>query len=442
MKKVKFIDLFAGIGGLRSGFEQAFSENNIVPECVFTSEIKKHAIKVLEENYSHGIFAGDITKVDVDEIPDFDFLLAGFPCQPFSSGGKRLGFSDTRGTLFFEIERILEAKRPYGFLLENVEGMVKHDLENPKDKMGKTLSTIINVLETLGYKVTWKVLDSKDFGLAQSRKRIFIAGTKKEEISLENFAKSSGKLQDILLKGLPTKESNFTQMLFKNFKPEELYGKSIKDKRGGINNIHSWDIGLKGEVSSEQKILLGLLLKERRKKHWAEKKGIDWMDGMPLTLEEIKTFYPHENLKEMLEDLTEKGYIKLEHPKSLVEEFRENGSVVKVRKPNPNIEKGYNIVTGKLSFEFNKILDPNDLAPTIVATDVSRLGIVDGEGIRQLTLQEGLKLFGFPDNFKFNVNEDEGFDLLGNTVSVPVVKAICKRLCHSYVSNSLEVTHI
>nr|AGV74270.1 DNA-methyltransferase [Bacillus pumilus] len=442
MKKVKFIDLFAGIGGLRSGFEQAFSENNIVPECVFTSEIKKHAIKVLEENYSHGIFAGDITKVDVDEIPDFDFLLAGFPCQPFSSGGKRLGFSDTRGTLFFEIERILEAKRPYGFLLENVEGMVKHDLENPKDKMGKTLSTIINVLETLGYKVTWKVLDSKDFGLAQSRKRIFIAGTKKEEISLENFAKSSGKLQDILLKGLPTKESNFTQMLFKNFKPEELYGKSIKDKRGGINNIHSWDIGLKGEVSSEQKILLGLLLKERRKKHWAEKKGIDWMDGMPLTLEEIKTFYPHENLKEMLEDLTEKGYIKLEHPKSLVEEFREDGSVVKVRKPNPNIEKGYNIVTGKLSFEFNKILDPNDLAPTIVATDVSRLGIVDGEGIRQLTLQEGLKLFGFPDTFKFNVNEDEGFDLLGNTVSVPVVKAICKRLCHSYVSNSLEVTHI
>lgn len=437
MNKIKFIDLFAGMGGLRTGFEQAFAENNIKTDCVFTSEIKKPAIKVLNDNFPHEKFVGDITKVSVEEIPDFDFLLAGFPCQPFSSGGRRLGFADTRGTLFFEIERILEAKRPYGFLLENVEGMVKHDAENKKDPIGRTLATILKVLESLGYKTTWKVLDSKDFGLAQSRKRIFIAGTRVDEISLEGFETKTSTLKDVLLSGLPTIDSAFTQILFKNYTPEELYGKSIKDKRGGDKNIHSWDLGLKGEVSAEQKQLLEMLLRERRKKHWAEKKQMEWMDGMPLTLEEIQTFYHHENTKEMLEDLVEKGYIKFEHPRSLIEEFREDGSIVKVRRPDPNIEKGYNIVTGKLSFEFNKILDPNDFAPTIVATDVSRLGVVDGNGLRRLTLQEGLRLFGFPDRYIFDVSEDEGFDLLGNTVSVPVVKAICNRLSNSYLSHSL-----
>ncbi|WP_406621451.1 DNA (cytosine-5-)-methyltransferase [Bacillus atrophaeus] len=437
MNNLKFIDLFAGIGGLRLGFEQAFFQNNIKTECVYTSEIKKSAIKVLKDNFPHKKFGGDITKTNLEEIPEFDFLLAGFPCQPFSSGGKRLGFADTRGTLFFEIQRILEARRPYGFLLENVEGLVKHDLESKKDPIGKTLATILRVLEDLGYKTTWKVLDSKDFGLPQSRKRIFIAGTRVDEIPLEGFDVKSSTLQDILLKGLPTIESDFTKKLLKKYKPEELYGKSIKDKRGGKNNIHSWDIGLKGEVTTEQKQLLEQLLKERRKKHWAEKKKMDWMDGMPLTLDEIQTFYPHNNLEEILEDLVEKGYLKFEHPKSLFEEFREDGSLVKVRKPDPNIKKGYNIVTGKLSFEFNKILDPHDLAPTLVATDVSRLGIVDGNGLRKLTLQEGLKLFGFPENFIFDVSEEEGFDLLGNTVSVPVVKAICNKLCNSYISNQL-----
>lgn len=439
MKKIKFIDLFAGMGGLRLGFEQAFKESGFDTQCVFTSEIKKSAIKVLNDNFSHEKFVGDITKINIDELPSFDFLLAGFPCQPFSSGGKRLGFADTRGTLFFEIEKILKAKKPYGFLLENVEGMVKHDLENKKDSIGRTLSTILNVLDHLGYKTTWKVLDSKEFGLAQSRKRIFITGTRIDKIPLEDFDSKTSLLKDVLLKDIPTTETRFTKNLFKHFQPEDLYGKSIKDKRGGEKNIHSWDLELKGKVTDEQKELLNNLLKERRKKHWAEKKKMDWMDGMPLTLEEIQTFYQHENTEDMLEDLVEKGYLKFEHPKSLIEESRDNGSILKVRRADPNIPKGYNIVTGKLSFEFNKILDPNDIAPTIVATDVSKLGVLDGEGLRKLTLQEGLKLFGFPEDFIFNVSEIEGFDLLGNTVSTPIVRAISNRLCNSYIKNETPV---
>lgn len=128
--KVRFIDLFAGIGGIRLGFEQAMKKEGFETACVMTSEIKPHALEVLEHNFKHDFLAGDIFDIHSHFIPDFDFLLGGFPCQPFSSGGKRQGFLDTRGTLFFEIERILRAKKPYGFILENVEGMVKHDLAN------------------------------------------------------------------------------------------------------------------------------------------------------------------------------------------------------------------------------------------------------------------------------------------------------------------------
>ena len=115
MKRVKFIDLFAGLGGIRLGFEKSFQELGYETECVMTSEIKKYAVKTLNHNFSHGYFAGDIFEVKNEDIPDFDFLLGGFPCQPFSSGGKRQGFLDTRGTLFFEIERILAEKTALWF---------------------------------------------------------------------------------------------------------------------------------------------------------------------------------------------------------------------------------------------------------------------------------------------------------------------------------------
>ena len=137
--KIKFIDLFSGIGGIRLGFESACSELKISCECVFTSEIKPAAIKIFEQNHSEEKIFGDITKISCEEIPDFDILLAGFPCQSFSSAGKRLGFDDTRGTLFFEIEKILSHKKPQGFILENVEGLVLHD-------KGKTLKTILDKL--------------------------------------------------------------------------------------------------------------------------------------------------------------------------------------------------------------------------------------------------------------------------------------------------------
>ncbi len=184
-KKLRIIDLFAGIGGIRLGFEK------IGAECVFSSEWDKHAQDMYEENHGERPF-GDINDINPKDIPNHDFLLAGFPCQPFSIAGKQFGFADTRGTLFFNIEKILEEKKPYGFLLENVSRLVTHD-------KGRTFKIIIDRLESLGYTVYHKVLNTIDYGLPQLRKRIYIVGFK-DKIHFQ-FPKPDGTkltLEDIL----------------------------------------------------------------------------------------------------------------------------------------------------------------------------------------------------------------------------------------------------
>lgn len=439
-KTIKYIDLFAGLGGIRLGFKQAFEEAGFETKCVLTAEIKTAAVKALTTNFGMRTIQGDVTTIDSSEIPDFDFLLAGFPCQAFSVAGKQRGFLDTRGTLFFEVERILREKSPYGFILENVEGLVTHDREKPHDKIGRTLSTILYKLETeLGYQVSWKVLDAQKFGLAQSRNRIYIVGTKNEKISLTGFKTVKKVFRDVMETGLETEKSRFTKLLFDKYKPEELYGKAIKDKRGGIDNIHSWDVELRGHVTDQEKELLNTLLKERRKKHWAAVIGIDWMDGMPLTTDQIRTFYDSENLQEMLDDLVEKGYLVLEHPKkkvAIVDE--ENNRSAFERIPDTTKPQGYNIVSGKLSFDFTRILSPDDVTPTLVAMDMATLGVIDNGGLRHLSLREGLRLFGYPDSYslddftKTQKGLDWGYDLLGNTVCVPVIKSIADRLVDAY----------
>ncbi|MCR5586469.1 MAG: DNA (cytosine-5-)-methyltransferase [Lachnospiraceae bacterium] len=442
-KVVKFIDLFSGMGGIRLGFEQAFKKAGYNTKCVLTSEIKEAAIKAHELNFPGEVLEGDVTKIATKDIEDFDFLLAGFPCQAFSVAGKQRGFADTRGTLFFEVERILRDKKPYGFILENVEGLVTHDKENASDKIGRTLSTIIHSLETMGYEVNWKVLDAKNFGLAQTRNRIYIVGTLKDKISLDNFKKKTKSFGRIQENGLPTVDDAFTQALLAIYQPQELYGKSIKDKRGGENNIHSWELGIRGQTTVAEKNLLNRLLKERRKKHWAEVIGIDWMDGMPLTVEQIRTFYDSDQLEDMLQHLLELGYLVYEHPKKKVTITNEDGRSSSERVPDESKPKGYNIVTGKLSFEFSQILDPFTATPTMVAMDMERVGVVDGNGIRRLTLNEGLALFGYPKKYSLEIYDTEskrrkaGFDLLGNTVCVPVIQAVAERVAVSY-TNHLE----
>jgi len=423
---VKFIDLFSGIGGIREGFEQACADRKIDSQCVFTSDIKPASIKVFNQNHPNEEIKGDITKIDPTTIPDFDVLLAGFPCQAFSSAGKRLGFDEARGLLIFYVAKILEAKQPKAFVLENVEGLVKHDMKNaPKDSpIGYTLLVILKKLQELGYKTSWKLIDASEYGIPQQRKRVYIVGTKIKKPNLEGFQKKDSCLADVLESGLPTVETQFTKRLIKLIGLENLPGMSIKDKRGGSNNIHSWDLQLKGKTTQRQRDLLNRILTERRKKKWAKEYGIVWMDGMPLTLQMIESFWEKPGLQEDLDYLVQKKYLKLEHPKQ--QYTNESGTTYRV--PVESLPLGYNIVSGKMSFEINEVLDPSQKAPTLVAMDMAHLYVVDGDGLRPLSLREGLRLFGYPDKLRFDVSKEEGYDLLGNTVVVPIIKLVSGRV--------------
>ena len=172
--KFRFIDLFAGVGGMRIPFEE------LGGKCVFTSEIDDRAAATYETNFGEKP-TGDIRAVDEKVIPDHDLLVGGFPCQPFSHAGLKEGFNDeTRGTLFFEIERIVGYHEPTAILLENVKGLVSHD-------KGNTMRVIERHLDGLGYWVHTMVLNAKDFGLPQNRERIFIVGLHKERIDADTF---------------------------------------------------------------------------------------------------------------------------------------------------------------------------------------------------------------------------------------------------------------
>lgn len=415
--KFTFIDLFAGMGGFRIAMQQ------LGGKCVYSSEFKASAQQAYLANFGEMPF-GDITKESTKRyIPNhFDVLCAGFPCQAFSAAGARKGFADeTRGTLFFEVARILKEKRPKGFFLENVEGLVNHD-------GGRTLRIILDTLRDLGYKVSHRVLDASDFGVAQARRRIYIVGAFDSEVSLDDFPVRKATVGDVLEQGKPLSNNRITQLLLKRFSLDELYGKSIKDKRGGDDNIHSWDIGIKGKTTKAERTLLDKILTERRKKKWAVQWGIDWMDGMPLSREMIASFYQDKDLDKLLESLVKKRYLVYEHPKKRVTKKTESGVSYSVREEDDSKPKGYNIVAGKLSFDISKILDPNNVAPTLVAMDMNKLYVGDNGGLRRLTLREGLRLFGYPEEYMLGMSEREGYDLLGNTVVVPAISAVAERL--------------
>lgn len=210
---MKYFSMFSGIGGFELGIKRAFSVRDGSPStsetgtskqgvesattskgsngastsssgtgstgqvlCVGYSEIDKYAIKVYERHFNGHTNYGDATTINAKELPDFDLLVGGFPCQAFSVAGKRAGFNDTRGTLFFDIARILKEKRPRHLVLENVKGLLSHE-------QGKTFQTIIGVLSDIGYRVEWQVLNSKNFGVPQNRERVFIIGHLRGECS-------------------------------------------------------------------------------------------------------------------------------------------------------------------------------------------------------------------------------------------------------------------
>lgn len=209
----RFIDLFAGIGGIRLGFE------HVGGKCVFSSEWDKAAAKTYEANFGEKPY-GDITKLDPKDIPDFDILLGGFPCQPFSIIGEKKGFKhETQGTLFFNIEEILKSRSPKAFMLENVRNLTAHD-------KGRTFKVIKEHLEQAGYNVHYKVLNALDYGVPQKRERIIICGFKKNV----DFKFPTPLTYQVQIKDILDPEAENNKKLFVKESIRDSRNERMKDK--------------------------------------------------------------------------------------------------------------------------------------------------------------------------------------------------------------------
>ena len=414
-RTIKFVDLFAGVGGIRLGLEEVLRKHSVDHQCVFSCEIHPKAQETYALNYEETPYS-DIR--NIEKLPYHDVLLAGFPCQSFSYAGKHKGFADTRGTLFFEIERLLGVanKKPKYLLLENVRGFTTHD-------KGRTFKTVLERLELLGYKVKPRLLNSSSFNVPQNRVRIYLVCKLNEEpnLSIESdvghadshkFKRSKSQI-DIFeqrdascktVKDIIEEEVDSKYMCSKTFtlqlkdaldgEPfEKLHGVRLIDYRGG-NSIHSWDLGLKGHCSKEERNFMDALISNRRKKHFGQEK-----DGKRLSIDQIKTFWDKPNVEETIGSLIKKGYLGEDN-------------------------KTYNPVAGNMSFEVFKFLDPDSISITVVSSDANKLGIVSKGLPRRITPRECARLQGFPDSFKLHPNDNWAYHQIGNSVSVPVISAV------------------
>lgn len=410
---IKFIDLFAGVGGIRLGAASALAKHGIESQCVLSSEIDEKACETYHLNFQE-YPSGDIK--NIVEIEPFDLLLAGFPCQPFSYAGKRQGFGDTRGTLFFEVERILSIYQPKVFLLENVRGLYTHD-------GGRTFETIINKLHELGYGTYDLLLNSSDFGVPQNRVRLYILGIKGatpkmtlstnlgaadshcykkefQQLALQGYGKQFDRctVGQILEEYVPEKyycSQEFTDQLRSVIGDDlsKLHGYRLIDYRGG-QSLHSWELGKKGKCSKAEVEFMNLLIQNRRKPIFGTQQ-----DGKKLTLEQIKTFYAADDVLDVITSLKKKGYLK-----------EENGK--------------FNPVCGNMSFEVFKFLDPNSISITLTSSDSNRLGVIQNNRPRRITPRECARLQGFPDSFIVNPTDAFAYKQFGNSVSVPVIEAV------------------
>ncbi|MFC1767972.1 DNA (cytosine-5-)-methyltransferase [Candidatus Margulisiibacteriota bacterium] len=316
--KTTFVDLFAGIGGFRLAFESLGSK------CTFSSEWDRYAQETYQTNFKE-IPKGDISKINTDDVPNHDILCAGFPCQAFSICGSMKGFEDTRGTLFFELLRIASIKKPKVLFLENVKHLIHHDNK-------RTLATIIKHLLNLGYKVSYEILNAKDFGVPQNRERLVIICNKEKLFNFGSIRKTpSGCIEDFL-----EKKADFEYL------PKKSY----------------------------------TLIKN------------------PIRQESGLIFVGHRN-----------------------KPIRKNGI-------RPNTEH-----LSRVHKQPNRIYSAKGIHPTIPSQEpTGRFYILHNNKVRKLTINECYKLMGFPDSFKKPVPQAEQYKQIGNSICVPMVKAVGKEI--------------
>lgn len=409
---------------MRLAFESAARSLNLETECVLSSEINPDAQLVYQTNFGDTPL-GDIRLID--QLPEHQILLAGFPCQSFSYAGKKAGFGDTRGTLFFEIVRLIDTFKPQAFIFENVRGLVSHD-------SGQTLETIKGEMSDRGYSFDYFVLNSSNFSLPQNRVRVYLVGilnaspqfrlvsdlgpkdshsSNHQQLSLFYPLSQPITVADILEDNPDAKydcSPEFVKALKQivNQDLNRLHGMRLIDYRGG-NSIHSWELGLRGECSLDEIELMNLFILKRRNKEFG-----NHQDGKLLTKEQIATFFAHPNLDEILDSLVTKKYL------------QRNNLL-------------YKPVSGNFSFEVYKFLDPAKISVTVVASDANRLGVYYNHRVRRITPREAARLQGFPDNFSLHSNDDKAYHQMGNSVSVNVVTTVAEEVIQNVLYSEKPV---
>jgi len=385
---MKFIDLFAGIGGFRYGLQKVEIESESSSDyesgasqhgqrafhCVWSNEWDKYANQIYTKHFGE-CDSRDIRTVDTKDIPDHDLLCAGFPCQSFSIAGKRLGFEDTRGTMFFEIARIIRDKGPRYFLLENVKGLLSHD-------EGKTFQTILGVLSDLGYEYQWQVLNSKNFGVPQNRERVFIVGHLRETSRPEVF---------------PIGES---YSISHQTKYAEQAGRSrisstIDARYGSLRNAGETYLHYIGGIRGKR----DMWLKDNKQnsRNFSQGQRVYSSDGIASTIAGNAGGLGGKTGLYAIPVLT---------PDRM--EKRQNGRRFK-----------------------------NDGDPAFTLTSQDKHGVYDGLNIRRLTPIECERLQGFPDNWTEGISDTQRYKCLGNAVTTLVITEIGRKLIQTKEVNQI-----
>ena len=386
---MKYFSMFSGIGGFELGIKKA---TNNTWECVGFSEINKYAKETYKSHFPQHTNYGDCTAIQPENLPDFDFLCGGFPCQAFSIAGKRRGFEDTRGTLFFEIARILKVKRPKTILLENVKGLLNHN-------KGKTFSVIIQTLEQLGYSIEWMVLNSKDYGVPQNRERVFIIGHLGEECGQKIFPLRkfneyyNGEIQ---IKDISIWEQNEKHEPIKQEGNKNNY--SIYRTMYNINKRISYAIDANYYKGTNLK---NYLEKKRRQLVFIKKEN---------------------KLKEITQKVSDAQ--RIYDSKGIAKTLKGLGGDIGVKTGLYTIPV---LTPDRLNKKQNGRRFKEDGEPSFTITAQDRHGVYDGYRVRRLTPIECERLQDFPDKWTLG-SDTQRYKQCGNAVTVNVIETIINEI--------------
>lgn len=435
-----FVDLFSGVGGFRYALE------NLGGKCLGFSEVDKNAIEIYKKNFNDPteVELGDITKIK--ELPFYaDLIVGGVPCQSWSIAGKMKGFDDPRGKLWGDVVRLVKKTKPKAFIFENVKG-----LADPRNK--KNLQYIIREFEKLDYHVTYKVINSYDFGVPQNRERIYIVGTTKEFSKKKIFEypvptnaghKLHQFIDDMLIDSKDSKKKMSPEEIFDNGKvpgSRNRFQKSdefndffiFSDTRNGHTTVHSWELI---KTTKRDKEICMLILKNRRKKIYGES------DGNPIPFSSLKKL-DGKITKDELTRLIDKNIVRL--VKGVGYEFvnSKNSSgingIYRVFLPRSSI---FSTLTATGTRDFIALKNVNgDSSESYKQNFINE--IIKGKQFRPISGKDGGKLQGFPSNMQIPRKDKIALKQFGNAVSVPVVEALGRKLIGLELLNSNKDLYI